>query len=108
MKKQTDKILLKCGELAEKYLGQSRIILYGSRARGVEKEYSDWDILILTKKKNDKSEIAAFLKELYNLELELEEVITPIIKNEDEWNSDKYRVTPLYKNVMNDGIQYAK
>jgi predicted nucleotidyltransferase len=108
MKKQTDKILLKCGELAEKYLGQAKVILYGSRARGVEKEYSDWDILILTKRKNDKSEIAAFLKELYNLELELEEVITPIIKNEDEWNSDKYRVTPLYKNVMNDGIQYAK
>ncbi|NOX18589.1 MAG: nucleotidyltransferase domain-containing protein [Chlorobi bacterium] len=108
MKKQTDKILLRCGELAEKHLGKAKVILYGSRARGMEKEYSDWDILILTEKRNTKPEIAAFLKELYNVELELEEVITPIIKNEAEWNSDKYRVTSLYKNVMNDGIQYAK
>ncbi len=31
-----------------------RIILFGSRAKGKAKKYSDWDILIITEKKLDK------------------------------------------------------
>lgn len=108
MQKRTAEILSKCNELALKHLGKSKVILYGSRAKGIAEKYSDWDILILTEKKCGKSEITAFLNDLYNLELELEEVITPIIKEESLWNSDKYKVTPLYQNIRNDGIYYAE
>jgi len=43
----------------------AEIILYGSRARGDEKEFSDWDILILTKYPVTYKEEQKFRKTLY-------------------------------------------
>ncbi|ADC65713.1 DNA polymerase beta domain protein region [Ferroglobus placidus DSM 10642] len=41
-----------------------KIILFGSRARGNHKEDSDWDILIVTKKKLNKDEFWKFYSHL--------------------------------------------
>ena len=81
----------------------AKVYLYGSRARGTMKFDSDWDLLILVN--NDKITVDVeknMTSPLYDLEVEIGEVISPMVYSETEWNT-KYRVTPFYLNVMKEG-----
>ena len=81
----------------------AKIYLYGSRARGTAKPDSDWDILILLNRDKITDEIDKDISySLYDLELEKDEIISPIIYTLNEWQT-KYWVTPFYHNVMKEG-----
>ena len=82
----------------------AEIILYGSRARGDEKENSDWDILILTNYPITYKEEQKFRHSLYDIELDTGEVISTFVYFKNDWNS-RHRVTPLYQNISKDGIR---
>ena len=79
------------------------IILYGSRARGDARPDSDWDILILVDSIADIETEKIFRHRLFDVELELGEALSTFVYNKQEWNS-KYWMTPLYKNISNEGI----
>lgn len=79
------------------------IILYGSRARGDERPDSDWDILILVNTEADIETEKVFRHKLFEVELELGEALSTFVYNKQEWKS-KYWMTPLYKNISNEGI----
>ncbi len=81
----------------------AKIYLYGSRAKGAASKESDWDLLILLNRKKITAEIERSITyPLYDLEFETGELISPMVYAENEWNT-KYRITPFYQNVMNDG-----
>ncbi len=81
------------------------IYLYGSRARGSAREDSDWDLLILLNRDKITPEIEESVTyPLYDLEIELGEVISPMVYSLTEWNS-KYKITSFYNNVMKEGKQ---
>ncbi len=48
MKEETKRISEQISEKIHEIDSAARVILYGSRARGEEREDSDWDILVLT------------------------------------------------------------
>ncbi|MGE0019878.1 MAG: nucleotidyltransferase domain-containing protein [Draconibacterium sp.] len=80
-----------------------KVILFGSRARNDANESSDWDFLILTQypvSRNLKNQIN---DELFEAELETDEVLTAIIANKNQWES--YYNTPLFKNILKEGIE---
>lgn len=80
-----------------------KIILYGSRARNDARKDSDWDFLILTNSivtRDLKNQIS---DELFEAELETEEILTGIIQNAKTW--ERYSNTPIYKNILQDGIE---
>jgi len=77
------------------------LILFGSRARGDFREDSDWDILVLTSKKDDYQLKNKIWDELYDVELEYTESISTIVINKAKWHSQS--ITPLYKNVEIEG-----
>ncbi len=80
------------------------VYLYGSRARGVNKKDSDWDLLILLKKDPVTQETEKKITyPLYDLEFETGQVISPMVYSEKEWNL-KHVCTPFYTNVMREGI----
>ena len=81
----------------------ARVILFGSRARGDDKISSDWDFLILTSKKADDSIKKQIRDSVLDTELEAEEVISTIIFSQDKWAD--YQITPLYKNILKDGVE---
>ncbi|RLD10917.1 MAG: nucleotidyltransferase domain-containing protein [Chlamydiae bacterium] len=81
----------------------AEIILYGSRARGDETNDSDWDILVLASKKNEKNLFDSIFDLLYELELKYNAVISLIVKKRGEWN--ELKLSPFYKNVMKDGLK---
>ena len=81
----------------------SRLMLFGSRARGDFRPESDWDLLILLNKDrisaNDYDTISYPFAELG---WEIGEMIHPIIYTQSEWERKSF--SPFYKNVMKEGI----
>jgi len=82
----------------------SEILLFGSRARGENREDSDWDILILLDRDNkvtweDYNRIGYSINELF---WERNQDVNTIIQTKSEWQSKSF--TPFYKNVMEDAI----
>jgi predicted nucleotidyltransferase len=63
----------------------SEIYLYGSRARGDSKKFSDWDLLILLNRQNIAFEIETkFMDDFYEIELETGEIISPLIYSKSD------------------------
>jgi predicted nucleotidyltransferase len=78
----------------------AQAFLFGSRARGIYKPDSDWDILILvTSEIEDK-----FRDVLYNIELESGQIISTFIYPKSLWQHD-LKYSPLYKSVKKEGIR---
>ena len=94
-------------EELKKILGDnlSKVIVYGSYARGDYRDNSDVDIMILVKMSDD--EIREVKNEIYDLAFDFELStgidISPIIKNEDQY---EYWVDtlPFYRNVRDEGV----
>jgi predicted nucleotidyltransferase len=79
--------------------------LFGSRARGDFKPDSDWDIIILVDQLKVSNEIEdKFRDELYDIELETGQIISTFIYPKNYWENTLV-YSPLYKNVLNEGIQ---
>ncbi|HAF29511.1 MAG TPA: nucleotidyltransferase domain-containing protein [Bacteroidales bacterium] len=83
----------------------AEIYLYGSRARGDNKKNSVWDLLILV----DQSKITNLIEDrfreyLYDIELEIGQIISVLIYPKFYWNNN-LKHSPLYKNVIHDGIR---
>lgn len=80
----------------------NEVVLFGSRARGDYHKDSDWDFLILLKKKHiTKLEKEKIRENLYELELATEQVISSIIHSEYEWEARS--VTPIYQIIKEEG-----
>ena len=107
MPNSTNKILDKFVSEVQKILGNrlKKIILYGSYARGDYNQNSDIDIMILTdlnfeeieKYRDEISDIA------FDIELEKGVIISPIIKNIDQYNA-RINIIPFYSNVQKEGV----
>ena len=42
---------------------------------------------------------------LFEIELDTDQVLSSIIRSREEWNSPKYSVVPLHRNVEREGIR---
>lgn len=86
---------------------KSEILLFGSRARGDANENSDWDLLFLVNNDalNVDTEIE-IINSLYEIELELGIVLSPVIFSKKEWET-KHSSTLLYENVIKDRIRIS-
>lgn len=81
----------------------SKILLFGSRARGESNDNSDWDFLILSNKKVDRDFKNKIADSLFEIELDTDEVLTGIVKNWQTWGD--LQLTSFYQNVQKDGIE---
>lgn len=77
--------------------------MFGSRARNDANKDSDWDFLILTHLPVTRELKNKIYDELFETELETEEVLTGIIQNINSWSG--YSNTPIYNNILKDGIE---
>ena len=82
---------------------EAKVILYGSRARGDERNDSDWDILILTNYSVSLEKEREFRNKLYDLELETGEAFSVFVYSRFDWQNTQ-RITPFYQNVTREGI----
>ena len=88
------------------FVPEAETILYGSEARGEARPDSDFDVLILLPDTNDLTSYVAqrsnIFGRLFELSLELDVEISPLILPRNIWNARK---SPFTVNVINDGIR---
>lgn len=99
----SSELLNKINSTIRKYDRNAEIFLYGSRARGDFRPDSDWDILILLDIPVDENIKEKLRDELFEIELETNQVITSVIKSKKVWKN--LFVTPLHKNIVKEGIR---
>jgi uncharacterized protein len=100
-----DKILNRIIGVVDKTAPGSEIYLYGSQARGNAKKLSDWDVLILLNSVNISFDLETkFMNEFYEVELETDEIISPLIYTKNDWN-ERRSITPLYENIKKEGVR---
>ena len=85
----------------------AKAILFGSRARGTEKEGSDWDVLILLDKpKITLQDYDKYSYPLRELGWDIDEIINPVLFSQKEWEETHY--TLFNHNVNKEGIAIIK
>lgn len=86
--------------------GLSKVILYGSYARGDYRKNSDIDVMLLVKLSDE--EIKGISEKIYEvafeIELENEVHLSIVIKNEEQFEYWKDTL-PFYKNVRREGVE---
>ncbi len=82
----------------------AQVILYGSRARGDALPDSDWDLLILVGGSVDHERKKPIWDRLYELELDIEELLCPVVLSRQDWDSPLYRAMPFRQNVDREGF----
>ena len=102
MKKNS--LLEKIKKTVKQLYPEASIILYGSRARGDAQKDSDWDFLILIDKDIPEKEKLKIRYALFEIEWEMDEVISSIIHSRNEWNNPIMQATPFYRNIVEEGI----
>jgi len=100
-----DIILLKVKEAVLQLEPSAEVILYGSRARNDFREYSDWDFLVLVDGPVDTARTDRIRRILFEIELDTDQIISSIVRSRQEWNSPRYSVVPLHRNVEREGIR---
>lgn len=97
-------ILARIKKAVQKTEPLATVILYGSFARGDEKEFSDIDILILIDRdKITYSDETRIKYPLYDLEYDTGKVISPLVFSRNDWET-RHCITPFYKNVKREGV----
>jgi predicted nucleotidyltransferase len=82
---------------------KAKVVLFGSRARGDARKDSDWDLLILIDSQNIREKEDLFRDKIYDLELEIGEIISMFVYNNKDWTS-RHKITPLYKSIKKEGV----
>lgn len=80
----------------------SKLLLYGSRARGDARPDSDWDLLILIDKPKITADDYDVTYPFRELGWSINEEINPQIYSETQWR--RWTFLPFYKNVERDKI----
>lgn len=107
MPDNVSRIIYNFSQELKRMLGErlSKVILYGSYARGDYRDNSDVDVMILVKMSDD--EIRKVKNDIYDLAFDIEMStgidISPVIKNEEQYEywSD---TLPFYRNVKKEGV----
>jgi len=101
---ETQHFLNRVQQTIHELVPDAAIILYGSRARGDADAASDWDFLILVDQPIERNFVVRLRNQLYELELETDQMISSIIRTWQEWNSPRYAVLPFKVHVEQDGV----
>jgi predicted nucleotidyltransferase len=80
------------------------IILYGSRARGDSREYSDWDFLILVDGEVDHERTHRIRHQFHEIEWETGAVLCAIVRSRQDWESPLNQSTILSKKIKLEGV----
>ena len=81
-----------------------RVILFGSKARGDDDNESDIDLLVLTTRPITHADEDRMTEFLFQLQLDLGVMITPLVIAADEWEHGVYQAAPVRWEVERDGV----
>ena len=101
---KNNSVLAQVKQLIHQIEPEAEIILYGSRARGDAAPDSDWDFLILLNGPVDETRTDRIRHTLYELEWDIGEVLSSIVRDRTEWQTPLYQATSLYQAIQKEGV----
>ncbi len=97
-------ILMRIKDSVANSAPNATVILFGSYARGDNRKDSDLDLLILLERENISREDEIKIRyPLYEIEFDTGQIISPLVLSRSVWET-KYKISPFYKNVLNEGV----
>ena len=81
----------------------SKIILFGSKARGDHDEHSDIDLLVVASKLLHWKEEKAIVGALFGIGMEYNVIFSPLFTSVDEWENGIFTEFPIYQEISRDG-----
>jgi len=104
MKSEDHQIAIELKERLSKALPLVNLIVFGSRARGDQDEYSDMDVFIEVEKVN--RETKEIIHEIvWEVGFDNFMVISPLIFSRDEIEDSPLRSSQIVKNIFEEGIR---
>ena len=94
-------------ELKEELLkrfSDAEIILYGSKARGDDKEFSDIDVLVLLDREINNSLEEEIFSTAFQIELKYDVIFGIIVYSKKFWNSKLGNAMPIHWNIDKEGM----
>ena len=79
------------------------IILYGSEAKEGQKETSDIDVFIVVRNYSVPLR-RSIMQEAVEIYDKYEIDISPAIYGQEQVNSERFKITPFYKNILKEGV----
>lgn len=80
------------------------VILYGSKATGMDDAESDIDLLVLTSRQLDWRERKAMTEALYDIQLRYSVVISTLVVSSREWSEGRYSILPIHDEIERYGV----
>lgn len=104
MQRDKERVIYSIREIVDKELpARTKVVLFGSQARGDARDDSDWDILILIDKDRiNNTDFDNIAYPLIELGWKMGVMINPILYTYKDWKKRDF--TPFYKNVEQEGI----
>ena len=81
----------------------SKVILFGSKARGDHDEHSDIDLLVVASKLLHWKEEKAIIGALFDIGMEYDVIFSPLFTSVDEWENGIFTEFPVYREISRDG-----
>jgi predicted nucleotidyltransferase len=81
----------------------SKVILFGSKARGDHDEYSDIDLLVVASRSLHWKEEKAIIGALFDIGMEYDVIFSPLFTSVDEWENGIFTEFPVYQEISRDG-----
>jgi predicted nucleotidyltransferase len=81
----------------------SKVILFGSKARGDHDEHSDIDLLVIASKLLHWKEEKAIIGALFDIGMEYDVLFSPLFTSVDEWENGIFTEFPVYYEILRDG-----
>lgn len=82
----------------------SRIVLFGSKARGDDDGESDVDLLVLTARPLDALEKDAVMDAIYQTQLDFGVVLSPMVVDQAQWNGPLWSLLPVKAEIEREGV----
>ncbi len=83
------------------------VILFGSKSRGSSDEYSDTDLLLVTKRQLNWREEKAIIDRLFDIGMSFNVIFSPLFASHDEWEGGIFQKFPVYVDIIRDGAIVA-
>jgi predicted nucleotidyltransferase len=83
------------------------VILFGSKSRGSDDEFSDADLLLVTRRPLNWREEKAIISRLFDIGMAFNVIFSPLFASHDEWEGGVFQKFPVYADIMRDGALVA-
>ena len=94
-----ERVISKTSQLLRKSFPVARVILFGSVAKGTSDLESDIDLLVLTDIELSWRERGRLVDSLFDIELEFDVVISPLIVSVEQWSSGPWLFAPIRREI---------